>query len=181
MTRQTKQAPEDGGPSGPETSLGTESYAGKTVVVCVGNRYLGDDGIGIHVADELRRRDLGEDIVVDACQTADLSLLWQYSGALKVVVVDCLKSGAPPGTVSRYAITPNREDITSVPGLHNLQLSDMFDIATQARLLTCPVTVIGVEPKNCEVGEDLSDELENAIPSVLREVAEELARPNSRV
>lgn len=150
------------------------------MVLCLGNRYLRDDGVGINVADRLRGHALGEDVLVDVSQTADFSLLWQYSGASKIIVVDALKSGAPPGTVSKYRIVPNRGPLVSVPGQHELQLHDIFDIANQAGLLDCPVTIIGVEPKDCGVGEGLSPELANAIPDLLVEVTKELSGRDTR-
>jgi hydrogenase maturation protease len=159
---------------GPDQETGEVTFSGKQVVICLGNRYLRDDGIGIQVAEDLRDRNLGEDILVDACQTVDLSLLCHCKGASKVVLVDALKSGAPPGTVSKYNIVPDEGPFVSLPGLHELQLHDLFDIARQTGFLTCPVTIIGVEPKDCSVGEGLSAELVNALPDVLVEVTKEL-------
>ncbi len=175
MAGRANQAPEDGRLFEPGTTIREESYAGKTVVVCVGNRYLRDDGIGIHVADQLVGHDLGEGVIVEACQTADLSLFWQYSGASKVIIVDSVKSGTPPGTVSRYTISPNQKAIASLPGLHSAQLSDMFDVASQTGLLTCPVAIIGIEPKDCGIGEGLSDELASVLPVILLEIIKELS------
>jgi formate dehydrogenase subunit gamma len=157
---------------GPDPIHG-ESYSGKTVVVGIGNRYLRDDGIGVQVADELVGS-LGEKVLVRSCRSADISLLAQFAGASKVVLVDALKSGAHPGTVSRYTILPNKNPLTSVPGLHSLDLRDVFDIATQTGLLTCPVTIVGVEPKDISVGEGMSDELIQAIPRVLSAVIDEV-------
>jgi Ni,Fe-hydrogenase maturation factor len=57
-----------------------------------------------------------------------------------------------------------------------MELHDLFDLASEAGLLTCPVTIIGVEPKDCRVGEGLSAELMSAVPSVIAEVERELGR-----
>lgn len=152
------------------------SFAGKTVIVCLGNRYLRDDGIGILVAEELKSRNLGSDILVDAYQTADLSLLWQYQGASRIIIIDALRSGAPPGTISRYTITPTSGPLAPLQGLHKLQLHDMFDIASRTGLLTCPVTILGVEPKDCGIGEGLSAELATAMSEVVTAVIKELGR-----
>jgi hydrogenase maturation protease len=141
-------------------------------VVGIGNRYLRDDAIGIEVAEELAHHRLKENILVRSCQAADLSLLAQFSGATKIVLVDAFRSGALPGTVSRYAILPSRGSLDSIPGLHSLELRDMFDIATQSGLLTCPVTIIGVEPKDISPGEGLSPELARAVPKVLSAVVD---------
>jgi hydrogenase maturation protease len=150
------------------------SLSGKSVVLCLGNRYLGDDGIGIRVADALNGM-LGGDVLVEASQTMDLPLLSQYEGASRLVVVDSLKSGARPGEVSRYTLVPNGRPLQALKGPHSLELHDFFDIAWQTGLLGCPVTIVGVEPKDCGVGEGLTKELEGAIPRVVAEVEAALA------
>jgi len=161
---------------GPTPFAGLEdvSYAGKTVVLCLGNPYLRDDGIGCRVAEELRGSGLGKNVLVETCQNADLSLLWDYKGASKIIVVDAMKAGTPPGTVSRYRISASETPLDRLPGLHTLQMSDMYDIASQAGLLTCPVTIVGVEPKDCSPGEGLSKELVSVVPLILAEVNKEL-------
>jgi hydrogenase maturation protease len=150
------------------------SFSGKSVVLCLGNRYLGDDGIGIRVADALDGI-LGADVLVEASQTMDLPLLSRYEGASRVIVVDALKSGASPGVVSRYALVPKGVPLQALKGPHSLELHDFFDIAWQTGLLGCPVTIVGVEPKDCGVGEGLTKELEGAIPRVVAEVEAALA------
>ncbi len=150
------------------------AYTGKTVVLCLGNRYMKDDAVGIRVADQLAVNEAH--VVIDSCQTADLSLLARYAGARRVVVVDALVSGSRPGTVSRFVIGPRRDPVQSLPGSHSIGLHDMFDFASQSRLLTCPVTIIGIEPRECGPGEGLSPEVEGAIPRVISEIDAELRR-----
>lgn len=158
----------------PDPELGEVSFVGKTVVICLGNRYMRDDGIGIQVAEELRGRDLGKDILVYAHQTVDLSLLWVYKGASRAIFVDALKSGETPGTISKYTIVPNKDPLYRLPDPHSLQLADIFEIGSQTGLLTCPVTIIGIEPKDCSVGEGLSTELASVVPTVVNVVVKEL-------
>ena len=160
--------------AGPSTDPVAPSLSGKSVVLCLGNKYLEDDGIGIRVADALKGV-LGGDVLVEASQTMDLPLLSQYEGASRVVVVDALKSGAKPGEVSRYTLVPNGRPLQALKGPHSLELHDFFDIAWQTGLLKCPVTIVGVEPKACGVGEGLTKELEEAIPRVVAEVKAALA------
>lgn len=40
----------------------------KNVVMCIGNRYNGDDAIGPYVADKLKQEDLDEFLILD-CST----------------------------------------------------------------------------------------------------------------
>ena len=140
---------------------------GKTVVLCLGNPYLRDDGVGVAVANELQRRDLGDGTIVRAHHTFDLWLLSEFSGASRLIIVDAVRSGSGPGTVTEYEVAPRQGPLTSLPGLHSLELHDLIDFASRMGLLSCPLTIIGVEPKDCEVGEGLSPEVERSIPEVV--------------
>jgi hydrogenase maturation protease len=142
---------------------------GATVVLCLGNKYLGDDGVALRVAEALKGV-VGAGVIVVECQTLDLPLLSQYEGASKIIVVDALRSGALPGSIGRYGLVPRREALVSLPREHGLQLHEVFDLAYAAGMVRCPVTIVGVEPKNCGVGESLTPELEAAIPLVVGEV-----------
>ncbi len=115
------------------------------------------------VAKELRHRDLGAGVLVFEYQTLELSLLWQFRGASKIIVVDAMRSGGSPGTVSTYAIAPRDGPLLDLPSLHSLQLYDMFDLASLSETLPCPVTIIGVEPSNCNPGEGLTEPVSAAV------------------
>jgi hydrogenase maturation protease len=158
-------------PIGESTASDFDQTAeGKTVVVCLGNQYLGDDGLGLAVARELGRRGLGEGVLVRAHQTFDLWLLSQYSGASQLIIVDAVKSGSQPGTVTEHEVTPRPDSLSSIPGLHSLEVHDLVDFASRTGMLRCPVTVIGVEPKDCDVGEGLSPDVEKSVPDVVSRV-----------
>ena len=148
-----------------------ELATGKTVVLCLGNPYLRDDGVGTAVAKELQRRNLGEGTLVRAHHTFDLWLLSEFSGASRLIIIDAVWSGSSPGTVTEYEVAPRQGPLSSLPGLHSLELHDLIDFASRMGLVSCPVTIIGVEPRECEVGEGLSPEVERAIPEVVALVA----------
>jgi len=157
-----------------------ETATGKTVVLGLGNSYLRDDGVGIVVAKELQRRNLGEGALVRAHQTFDLWLLSEFSGASRLIVVDAVRSGSASGTVTEYEVSPRPGPLSSLPGLHSLELHDLVDFASRMGLLSCPVTIIGVEPKDCGVGEGLSPEVEQAIPKVVALVAARSQQPPNK-
>src|SRR5271157_1131206 len=89
----------------PELELWEMSFAGRTVVVGVGNPYMKDDGVGIQVARQLRGLDPNQFFVYEA-QAMDMSLLWHFKDARKIVLVDATRYGAPVGTITRYSVSP---------------------------------------------------------------------------
>lgn len=146
----------------------------RRVVICLGNPLMGDDGIGIRVAKALLRRSIGKNVAVYACQGLDLSLIEKLEGASVVVLVDALRSGKPPGTVSRYSISSKDDLPVEIPSLHGLRLPDLLALANDAGLLACPMIVVGVEPKNFGPGRRMSRELKSSIPTVVDEVVASL-------
>jgi len=157
--------------TGPE--LWEMSFAGKTVVIGLGNPYMRDDGVGIHVAKRLRGLDPGRYFVYET-QAMDMSLLWQFKDARKIVLVDAMSSGSGVGSVSKYAVRSREGPVTEMPSLHALQLFDLFDIVHQPGLIPCPLTIVGIEPKDCSPGEGLSEEIERAVPRAVEAVMAEL-------
>jgi len=147
------------------------------VVIGLGNLLMGDDGIGIRVARELMRHPPEKNIKIYVYRELDLSLIEGLQGASRVVVVDALQAGKPPGAVSKYSIASTEESQFQLPSLHGLVLSDLFALAKYAGLLSCPVILVGVEPKDWRPGKRMSREVVASIPKVLDEVARELKRP----
>jgi hydrogenase maturation protease len=140
----------------------------------IGNPYMHDDAIGIEVVAELRKRELDEKILVFEYRTLDLSLLTYFKNSSKIVLVDALKSGQVPGTVSKYSVSDSKNPMSTLPNLHGLQLYDVVDLASQTGVLSCPIVVVGIEPKDCTPGEGLSDEVKGALPKVINVVMNEL-------
>jgi hydrogenase maturation protease len=72
----------------------------RTVVLGLGNILLGDEGIGVHVVEELQRSGGLPGVELVDGGTAGFSLLPYFDGAGLVVIVDAADDGAPPGTVT---------------------------------------------------------------------------------
>lgn len=144
--------------------------AGKIVVLGIGNPYLKDDGVGILVAQELRSRRLGSDVLVYDSQTIEASLIWEFRQARALIIVDALTSGAPAGTVSRFRLAPKRGATEGIPSLHELRLHDLVDLAG-LDVISSPVTIVAVEPKDCRLGEGLTEEVQAAVPKAVDEVS----------
>lgn len=144
-------------------------------MLCLGNQYMKDDGVGLEVARRMKGDRPHAAAVLVERRSIDLASVWRFRGAAKLVVVDALDAGDSPGTVSRHMIAPRGAPILELPGLHGFNLHDAVDFA---RSDTAPlqVVVVGVQPRDCGPGEGLSKEVEAAVPVMVKTVLEELAR-----
>jgi hydrogenase maturation protease len=134
-----------------------------------------DDGVGIRAAEALRRRELGPHVSVHEQTEMDFTIIQEVQGASKVIIIDALRGGKEPGAVTKYRFNLRKDDLSELPSLHSLQLSEILDLAAKAEILKCPVIIIGVEPKDDTLGEQMSSEVQSALPKVLDSVAGELS------
>ena len=148
----------------------------KAVVIGLGNLYMRDDGFGIRVAQKLKEEELGEDVSVEEYPEMDLTVIEHLHGASRVILVDAVRGGKEPGTVSKFEFAPRKGDLHELPSLHSLELSDVLDLASSTGILTCPVVIVGVEPKDDSLGDELSPEVEAAVPKAVEVIMKELGR-----
>jgi hydrogenase maturation protease len=148
------------------------SSEGKSVVLGVGNPYMHDDAVGLEVVAEFRKLPFSEDVIAFECRSLDLSLLTYFRNSSRIVFIDAFSSGEAPGTVSKYLVKDLKESALKVPNLHDLQLYDIVDVANRKGVLSCPIVIVGIEPKDCSPGEGLSEEARAAIPKAIKVIKE---------
>lgn len=151
-----------------------------TVIIGLGNRFLHDDAVGLAVVDKLgEMKDSDEpaleDATIDAYEEMDLSLLQQMKHASRLIIIDSMKSGEAPGTVSIFRVAEGKGGIDSLPSLHELELSEMIKLAKDIGVISCPVEIVGVEPADLTLGEGLSEQVRAAVPKAVRLVVAQLS------
>ena len=147
-------------------------------VICFGNIWHGDDGFGIRVFKRLcEQRDWPAHAKLFDAGTAGLSALDYFDGCRKVVIVDALKSGGPPGLVRRFTMdeigSPDDEY-----SLHQLGVNHLLAAVTAAfsGCVAPEVVVIGAEIGKIDPFTNrLSPALEAALETVVELVALECA------
>ena len=150
----------------------------RCIIVGVGNPYMKDDGIGIYIARELRKKDLGNDVVILERQILDISLLLLSKETSRLIIVDAIKAKRSPGTVTSFTVTGNGTPGLEVPLSHDMHLEDLIRLARKNKIRVCPTTVVGVEPADCSLGEGLTREVEKALPEAVEAIIEEMKSPS---
>ena len=144
----------------------------RTAILGVGNLLLKDEGIGVHVAQALERLPLPEGVEVIDCGTA-IDVAHLVEGFDKLIVIDAAQAGGKPGTIYRLSL----EDIEREEN-HHLSGHE-FSLLWSLRLCALDgsakeVLIIGVEPSKIDWGVELSPELENRIPEIVKNVFREI-------
>ena len=147
----------------------------KTIVLGVGNKILGDDGVGVHIANELKKHVRNKDVVIDEAATGGLNLLDLILGYDKAVIVDAVKDGLD-GDVRRIPFTEFSTVHSSNP--HDVSLAEAIEMAKRMGEDRIPdeIVVIGVSMKenSYEFKERLSPKIAAAVPKAVKLALNEL-------
>jgi hydrogenase maturation protease len=145
--------------------------SGEVVVLGLGNPLLEDDGAGLQMLELLRLRGPWPESVelVDG-GTWGLSLLPVICDAERLLVLDAVRTGAPPGAVlvGEGEAVPRLYQRPLSP--HQIDLREVLAAAVLLDGLPAHLTVVGIEPERTEglkVG--LTPAVEAALDGAVRE------------
>jgi hydrogenase maturation protease len=133
----------------------------RPLVVGVGNAARGDDAAGL-----LAARALGG-IELEGDPSALIELL---DGAEEAIVIDAVRSGAPPGTVRRIDAgeQPLPADVRSSASTHLVSLAEAIELARALGRLPPRLTVYGIEGERFDTGAPVSEPVTAAITDIVR-------------
>jgi hydrogenase maturation protease len=150
------------------------------LVIGVGREDRGDDAVGLQVARAVALCCGIEVEVVESDQPADLLDLW--SGRELVVVIDAVRSGAPPGTVQVLRLGADQDGGAAATwltpghgGTHDFGIDAVVGLAAALGTLPSALVLVGVEGSSFDYGAALSPavarELQTAVAEVKAQVA----------
>jgi hydrogenase maturation protease len=149
---------------------------GKNLVLGVGNLLLSDEGIGIHAVKKLLDGQmLPEDVEIVDGGTAGLNLLYYLEGVERLVIIDAVETGGPPGTIVRLSGDKIPAYMALKVSPHEITLPDFLAAARLRDLYPKEVIVWGMQPQSLDVGVELSPGLANKIDTLVDLVVAEFA------
>jgi hydrogenase maturation protease len=143
------------------------SANGKCLVIGLGNRFRSDDGVGLEVVSELRKRELSAWIEVVDGGMDELGLIDHLRRADGAVIVDAVSVGKAPGTVHTVFVN----DTSPIPavrnlGLHGFGLAEAIGIAVKLDPLPS-IAIVGVQPESTAPGEGMSETVASRVPDLV--------------
>jgi hydrogenase maturation protease len=140
----------------------------------MGNEFQGDDGVGPFIIQELRARDLPEDVVSFQCREG-FALMELWGDKEMAILVDAAVSGAAPGSVFRFEVHMESPPKQSFRGTtHHYGLPEAIGLAKALNLLPPRVIVYGIEGKRFDVGRRLSPDVETGAEEVVQSIVKEV-------
>jgi len=149
----------------------TAGKPSRTVVLGLGNILLGDEGVGVHVVEELRRTEGLPGVELVDGGTAGFQLLPYFDGARLVVIVDAAADGQPAGTVSQSRPVFSK-DYPPALTPHDVGLKNILDAlaltGTRPEIILLTVSVAEADRASLE--------LSPAVGRAVREAADRVRR-----
>ena len=151
----------------------------KTIVLGVGNPILQDDGVGIHVANQLKQHVKDPDITIDEAMTGGMNLLDLIVGYDKAILIDAINiRDAEDGEVKRVLLS----DLSSVhsDNPHDVSLLEALKLAKTLGENNIPseIVIIGIVLKKIPYvfGEKLSPKIAAAVPKAIEMTLTEIGK-----
>ena len=135
-----------------------------------------DEGVGIHAIQSLEKIDLPPDVkLVDGGTSPDL-IAYTRAGD-KLIIIDAARAGGEPGAVYRF----RPEDLAAEKGVltsaHELGVTQNLSLMALLGNKPAETIIIGIEPKEIDAGLELSAELQQKLPEIVKIVLDEIGLP----
>lgn len=151
--------------------------AGGTIrVIGIGNRWRGDDAVGLLAAQRIRAR-LDPAIEVIETEGDGLTVLDLMEGADQVMLIDAVQGGARSGEIIRLDLSTHSRWDSVVPcSTHAWGLAEAIDLARALGRLPGRVILYGLTIESIEPGASLSHAANAGLDNVIEQLIGEVER-----
>jgi hydrogenase maturation protease len=156
------------------------SSASQTLVLGIGNTLLSDEGIGIHVLNQLKnsqhRYVLAASLVDGG--TLSFTLAGMIEDCDRFIVIDAAELKDRPGTVRVFEDQAMDEFVTNgnKRSVHEVSLVDVLSITLLGDKLPSKRALVGIQPACVDWGEHPTGDVAAAVPVAVNEIESILDR-----
>ena len=146
------------------------------LVLGIGNSLMNDDALGVTAIEQLKERyHFPAGVTVVDGGTLGLDLLPMLEGVRKLLVIDAIDMGAPPGALFRLQGEEVPRAFASKLSVHQMGVQDLLAVAELQGHVPEELVVWGVQPGSIEMEMRLTPAVAAALAPLLDGVIGELA------
>lgn len=144
------------------------------LILGIGNILLKDEGVGVHTAKRMMEMDLPPDVEVMDGGTMGMNLLYYIEGRKKVIVIDTVLVGDPPGTIYRFTDESLAHNKPALRTAHGVDFTDVIKTAEFLGTKPEEIVFIGIQPESLDEGIEMTPTIEKRVPTLIKMVMREL-------
>lgn len=146
-----------------------------TLILGIGNYLMGDEGIGVHVANQLSQETFPEYISVLDGGTGGFHLLEYFEIYNHVILIDATLDGNTPGTI-RLIKPKFAKDFPPAMSTHDIGLKDMVSaLQIMDKMPEIDLFVVSIESIQ-QQGIELTPEVEKVVPEIIEKIKSQLSK-----
>lgn len=145
-----------------------------TVVICLGNPLMGDDGVGLAALERLREEWELEGVELVDGGTWGLSLVPAIEDATRLVLVDAIAANGTPGDIIELSRERLPIYLSRKLSPHQVDMRDALAAAELRGRLPDDIVAIGIEPHAVALSTELSAPVARALDRLVHSVIAQL-------
>lgn len=135
---------------------------------------MSDDGLGIQVIKELKKRKWPQNILILEAGTGIINYLEEISHARHIIVVDAIRGKRDPGSIYHLTLEDIKQPSDRWQDAHGFSLPAIIALAQKLTGLPHDIMIYGIEPFDLGFGCELSQPIKNALPRLIAALIEQM-------
>jgi len=144
------------------------------LILGIGNLLLADEGLGIHVVQELQKIPQRSNVEILDGGTGGFELISHFEGKKKVIIIDSFKADLPAGTIVQSAVERLNFEKENPISAHQNGLKEL--LYHSRKIVPCPqILFYGIVAKEyLDFSTNLTPEVQASIPALISMIMKEI-------
>lgn len=133
----------------------------RVLIVCIGNRIRGDDGVGSYIGDKLVKANIGDVLNVESSLENYLSRIANKKPEI-ILLIDAIDAGLKPGAIIIGSIEELKERVSFMT-THNIPITLLMRFLKDVfQMRDVKVYLLGIQVKEVGIFEKISHEVKTS-------------------
>ncbi len=149
----------------------------KTCVIGLGNTLMQDDGVGVRTVEAVKGRyHFKPQVDLLDGGTAGLDLLPVIESYERVLFVDAVDVGKPPGSIVIIEGDAIPSFLSAQGSVHHVGLADLLFAARMTGFLPPEICLVGIQPESVNIGLEMTEALKRRLDLLVATVVKRLQK-----